>query len=73
MNNALDWASSMEVSKRKRSLPRGRHTQSSLPRISLANQTEAAARTEGGAEINLHSRHWISIKYFAIVLVWTLY
>lgn len=58
---------------KKMLLRNGKHTQSSLPRISLASQTEAAARTEGGAEINLHSRHWISIKYLAMVLVWTLY
>jgi len=53
---------------RKTGVTEVRRTQSSLPRVSLANQTDAAARTEGGVEINLHSKHCISTKYLAIGL-----
>lgn len=47
-------------------------THSVKPRISLASQIAAAATNDGGAAMSLHSRHWISSRYLAIVLTWTL-
>ena len=46
-----------------------RHTQVSLSRIKHASQMAAVAKREGGAKSSLHSKHEISRKYLAVVLV----
>ena len=44
------------------------HTHSSRPKVSLASHKAAAEINDGTTATNLHSKHPISIRYFAIVL-----